>query len=175
MRDYEVIVYVTADPKAGSAPGYRRYLFRHCALANCQTALMPAVCRSSLDERLIDYATGADLVMVGDRGMLTSARVTAIGDDPDNQLGWITCLRAPAIAKPPTDDGPLQMTLSDTHDLAEITHPDYPGERLVACRNPALAAERARKRANPLQATEALLAKVKTRVDSGAPGCSPST
>jgi len=110
----------------------------------------------------------ARLVMVGDRGMITSARVTAIKDDPDNLLGWITCLRAPAIAKLATDDGPLQMTLFDTQDLAEITHPDYPGERLVACRNPALAIERARKREDLLQATEALLAKAKTRVDGGA-------
>lgn len=110
----------------------------------------------------------ARLVMVGDRGMITSARVTAIKDDPDNQLGWITCLRAPAIAKLAADDGPLQMSLFDTQDLAEIVHPDYPDERLVACRNPALADERARKRADLLQATEALLAKTKTRVDGGA-------
>ena len=109
----------------------------------------------------------ARLVMVGDRGMITSARVTAIKDDPGNQLGWITCLRAPAIAKLAADDGPLQMTLFDTHDLAEIAHPDYPGERLIACRNPALALERARKRDNLLAATEQLLAKVKTRVDGG--------
>lgn len=109
----------------------------------------------------------ARLVMVGDRGMITSARVTAIKDDPDNQLGWITCLRAPAIAKLAADDGPLQMSLFDTQDLAEIVHPDYPGERLVACRNPALAIERARKRDDLLTATEQLLAKVKTRVDNG--------
>jgi hypothetical protein len=108
------------------------------------------------------------LVMVGDRGMITSARVTAIHDDPDNQLGWITCLRAPAIAKLAADDGPLQMSLFDTHDLAEIRHPDYPDERLIACRNPALAIERTRKREDLLQATETLLAKAKTRVDSGA-------
>ena len=61
-------------------------------------------------------------------------------------LGWLTALRAPAIAALAADDGPLQMSLFDEQNLAEITHPDYPGERLVACRNPLLAAERARKR-----------------------------
>ena len=91
------------------------------------------------------------LVLVGDRGMITSARIDALrelNDDPDTatDFGWITALRAPAIAKLAADDGPLQMSLFDTQDLAEITHPDYPGERLIACRNPALAAERARKR-----------------------------
>ncbi|HZM80037.1 MAG TPA: hypothetical protein VFC19_30250 [Candidatus Limnocylindrales bacterium] len=61
MRDYEVIVYVTADPNTGIAPGHRRYLFRYCVLASCQTALTPDIWRSSLDERLIDYSTGVDL------------------------------------------------------------------------------------------------------------------
>jgi hypothetical protein len=107
------------------------------------------------------------LVMVGDRGMITSARVAAIKDDPDNRLGWITCLRAPAIRMLAADAGPLQMTLFDQQDLAEIVHPDYPDERLIACRNPALAAERARKRDDLLAATEQLLTKVKTRVDTG--------
>ena len=86
--------------------------------------------------------------------MITSARIDALrelNDDPDTatDFGWITALRAPAIAKLARDDGPLQMSLFDTQDLAEIAHPDYPGERLIACRNPALAAERARKRARP--------------------------
>jgi hypothetical protein len=80
----------------------------------------------------------ADLVMVGDRGMITSARIDALKQH--TELGWLTCLRAPAIAKLAADDGPLQMTLFDQQDLAEIAHPDYPGERLVACRNPILAA-----------------------------------
>src|SRR6478672_1370692 len=89
------------------------------------------------------------LVLVGDRGMITSARITALGEltDAGTGFGWITALRAPAIATLAAADGPLQMSLFDAQDLAEISHPDYPGERLIACRNPALAAERVRKRA----------------------------
>jgi hypothetical protein len=106
-----------------------------------------------------------DLVMVGDRGMITSARIDALKQH--TQLGWLTCLRAPAIAALAADAGPLQMTLFDQQDLAEIAHPDYPGERLVACRNPLLAAERTRKREELLAATEALLAPVVTAVAAG--------
>ncbi|HYJ56212.1 MAG TPA: transposase [Mycobacterium sp.] len=112
------------------------------------------------------------LVLVGDRGMITSARITALrqlNDDPETatDFGWITALRAPDIAKLAAEDGPLQMSLFDTQDLAEITHPDYPGERLIACRNPALAAERTRKRDELLAATEALLAPIIARVAAG--------
>jgi hypothetical protein len=107
----------------------------------------------------------ADLVMVGDRGMITTARIGALREH--TELGWLTCLRAPAIGKLAADDGPLQMTLFDQHDLAEISHPDYPGERLVACRNPLLAAERTRKRAELLAATETLLAPVAAAVAEG--------
>jgi hypothetical protein len=112
------------------------------------------------------------LVLVGDRGMITSARIDALrklNDNPDTatDFGWITALRAPAIAKLARDDGPLQMSLFDTQDLAEITHPDYPDERLIACRNPALAAERARKRSELLAATDKLLAAVADRVTRG--------
>ena len=107
----------------------------------------------------------SDLVMVGDRGMITSARIDALREHTD--LGWLTCLRAPAIAKLAGDDGPLQMTLFDQHDLAEISHPDYPGERLVACRNPILAAERTRKRDELLTATETLLAPIVAAVTDG--------
>jgi Transposase DDE domain len=109
------------------------------------------------------------LVLVGDRGMITSARIQALRElnNTGTDFGWITALRAPAIAKLARDDGPLQMSLFDTHDLAEITHPDYPGERLIACRNPTLAAERARKRQDLLQATETELARVRDRVDRG--------
>jgi Transposase DDE domain len=105
------------------------------------------------------------LVLVGDRGMITSARIAALRTQTD--LGWLTCLRAPDIAALAADNGPLQMSLFDTQDLAEIAHPDYPGERLIACRNPALAAERARKRAALLQATEPHLAAIKAAVDAG--------
>ena len=112
------------------------------------------------------------LVLVGDRGMITSARIDALSklnEDPDTatDFGWITALRAPAIAKLARDDGPLQMSLFDTQDLAEISHPDYPGERLIACRNPALAAERTRKRSELLAATEKLLAGIADRVTRG--------
>jgi len=106
-----------------------------------------------------------DMVMVGDRGMITSARVDALRDL--GGYGWVTALRAPAIAALAADNGPLQMTLFDQANLAEITHPDYPGERLVACRNPALATERARKRLALLDATDAELSKIVAAVAAG--------
>lgn len=99
------------------------------------------------------------IVLVGDRGMLTDARIredlkTAGGVD------WITALRAPQIQALVTA-GSLQLSFFDERDLAEITHPDYPGERLIACRNPLLAAERARKRQELLAATEKDLARIR--------------
>jgi hypothetical protein len=110
-----------------------------------------------------------DLVMVGDRGMITTARISALRELNDNgaAFGWITALRNPAIAALAGDQGPLQMTLFDQQDLAEITHPDYPGERLIACRNPALADQRARKRQDLLAATEKLLEAIAQRVAKG--------
>jgi len=110
------------------------------------------------------------LVLVGDRGMITSARIAALAELNDTAatgFGWITALRAPAIAMLAADDGPLQMSLFDNQDLAEISHPDYPGERLIACRNPALAHERARKRDELLAATESDLAAIAERVARG--------
>ena len=115
----------------------------------------------------------AKMVMVGDRGMITSARIKALnqpGDDgaaPPVRYGWITALRAPAIKKLMADDGPLQLSLFDQQDLAEITSGDFPGERLICCRNPVLAEERARKREDLLQATEKLLAPLTARVAAG--------
>jgi hypothetical protein len=116
----------------------------------------------------------AKMVMVGDRGMITSARIQAMnqaGDGtqrPDaDTYEWITALRAPAIKKLMADDGPLQLSLFDQQDLAEITSEDFPGERLIACRNPVLAADRARTREELLAATEKLLAPVITRVQAG--------
>jgi DDE family transposase len=106
------------------------------------------------------------MVMVGDRGMITSARIEAL-KELDAKYGWITALRAPAIRKLMADDAPLQLSLFDEQDLAEITSPDFPGERLVACRNPVLAAERARKREALLAATEKLLAPIAARVAAG--------
>jgi transposase len=99
------------------------------------------------------------LVLVGDRGMLTSARIRE-DLQPVPGLEWITALRAPAIKKL-ASDGVLQLSLFDHQDLAEITHPAFTGERLIACRNPLLAAERARKRQELLAATEKELEKVK--------------
>ena len=112
------------------------------------------------------------MVMVGDRGMITSARIKALNQPEDDGTrpsgyGWITALRAPAIRKLMADDGPLQLSLFDEQDLAEITSGDFPGERLVCCRNPVLAEERARKREDLLAATEKALAPVMTRVQAG--------
>jgi hypothetical protein len=97
------------------------------------------------------------VVLVGDRGMLTAARLRE--DVGPAQLGWITALRAPQVKKL-VRDGALQLSLFDVADLAEISSPDFPGERLVACMNPFLEAERARKRESLLAATEAGLDKI---------------
>src|SRR5580658_9659274 len=114
----------------------------------------------------------AQMVMVGDRGMITSARIQALNQAGDgtprpDPYGWITALRAPAIRKLMADDGPLQLSLFDEQDLAEITSGDFPGERLIACRNPVLAADRARSLLNLLATTEKLLAPLIARVRSG--------
>ena len=97
------------------------------------------------------------VVLVGDRGMLTAARLRE--DVVPAGLDWITALRAPQVKKL-VRDGDLQLSLFDVQDLAEITSPDFPGERLVACMNPFLEAERARKRESLLAATEADLGKI---------------
>lgn len=91
------------------------------------------------------------VVVVGDRGLITSARIRE--DLQPAGLDWITALRAPKIREL-ADGGPLQLSLFDDRDLAEISSPDYPGERLIVCRNPLLAAERRRKRDDLLAATE---------------------
>src|SRR5579864_1939943 len=114
----------------------------------------------------------AKMVMVGDRGMITSARIEALNQLEDgtarpDSYGWITALRAPAIRKLMADGGPLQMSLLDQQNLAEITSGDFPGERLIACRNPILAADRARTREDLLAATEKLLAPLTARVQAG--------
>jgi hypothetical protein len=105
------------------------------------------------------------MIMVGDRGMITSARITALR--ALEGMAWITCLRGPAIKKLMDDGGPLQLSLFDEQDLAEISSPDFPGERLVACRNPVLAADRARKREDLLRATEEDLATIAAQVAAG--------
>ena len=107
------------------------------------------------------------MVMIGDRGMITSARIAALKELPAEEgWAWLTCLRAAEIRKL-AEAGPLQMSLFDQHDLAEITHPDFPDERFVACRNPALAEQRARKRGDLLAATENLFAPILTAVAEG--------
>ncbi len=98
------------------------------------------------------------IVLVGDRGMITQARIDA--DLKPAGFDWITALRAPAIQALAAEGGPLQLSLFDERDLAEITTDDYPGERLIVCRNPDLAAERTRKRSELIAATEKELAKV---------------
>jgi len=106
----------------------------------------------------------ADVVLVGDRGMLTSARIERLREV--GGIGWVSCLRAPAI-RSLVEAGDLQLSLFDERDLAEITSPEFPGERLVVCRNPALAGERARKREALLAATEAALGTVAGMVGRG--------
>jgi transposase len=102
------------------------------------------------------------VVLVGDRGMITQARITE--ELQPAGLDWITALRAPDIQALTADNGPLQISLFDERDLAEITSPDYPGERLIVCRNPALATERDRKRSELLEATERALRAIQNRV-----------
>jgi Transposase DDE domain len=116
----------------------------------------PKTVKSQVD-KVKDRFGITKVVLVGDRGMLTAARLRE--DVRPAELDWITALRAPQV-KALARGGDLQLTLFDTQDLAEITSPDFPGERLVACKNPFLAAERARKRESLLAATEADLAKI---------------
>ena len=104
------------------------------------------------------------VVVVGDRGMITSARVRALRDL--GGVDWITALRGPEI-KALAAGGQLQLSLLDEADLAEVSSPDYPGERLVVCLNRALRSERARKRLELLEATEADLERLVARVKAG--------
>jgi len=100
------------------------------------------------------------VVLVGDRGMITDARIEATLRPAG--LDWITALRAPAILQLAVEGGPLQPSLFDTRDMAEITSPEFPGERLVVCKNPLLADERARKRGELLAATEKDLDRIQS-------------
>jgi hypothetical protein len=102
------------------------------------------------------------VVLVGDRGMITQARIER--ELKPAGLDWITALRAPAIQKLAAEGGPLQLSLFDERDLAEIESPDFPGERLVVCKNPALAEERRRKRGELLDATEQDLKDIQARI-----------
>ena len=103
------------------------------------------------------------IVLVGDRGMITEARIDA--DLKPAGLDWITALRAPAIKALAAEGGPLQLSLFDERDMAEIVSDDYPGERLVVCRNPELAADRTRKRDELLEATEKALVKIRAMTE----------
>ena len=101
------------------------------------------------------------VVIVGDRGMLTQAQIVKLKEQPS--LGWISALRNTSIRKL-VGEGALQLSLFDKKNLAEITSPDYPGERLIACYNPLLADERSRKRLELLAATEVELQKLTKQV-----------
>jgi len=103
------------------------------------------------------------LVVVVDRGMATKANLETLAAEPG--IGWITALKAPQVRRL-VKEGSLQLSLFDQHNLAEIESPDYPGERLVVCRNPLVAQERARKREDLLAATEAALAPIRARVEA---------
>ncbi len=123
----------------------------------------PATVEAQVEKLRVRFGL-TDIVLVGDRGMLTSARIErlkAVGG-----IGWVSCLRAPAI-RALVAGGDLQLGLFDERDLAEITTPEFPGERLVVCRNPALAHERARKREALLGATETALGTVAGMVGRG--------
>lgn len=106
----------------------------------------------TIAEEIQELAGVEDLVMVGDRGMITSARINDLAKT--SSLSWVTALRNTDIQALAVDTGPLQMSLFDEQNLAEISHEKYPGERLIACRNPALAEHRKHKRENLLTATE---------------------
>src|SRR5487761_322737 len=109
----------------------------------------------------------ADVVWVGDRGMITSAQVRKL--EEITGLSWITALRAPTIQQL-VEAGSIQTSLFDTQNLAEVTDQRFPGERLILCHNPLLGEKRAKKREDMLQATEKELAKVAAMVERGAAG-----
>ena len=106
-----------------------------------------------------------EVILVGDRGSVTKVRISQLKALPG--AGWITALRAPSIAALARDDGPLQMSLFDDQNFAEISDARYPGERLICCRNPALAAQRAAKRESLLAATEEELGTIRASVQAG--------
>jgi hypothetical protein len=120
--------------------------------------------KTAVDKARKDFGR-TELVFVGDRGMITKTRIEDLRKLEG--AGWVTALKAPDIAALAADGGPLQLSLFDEQSLAEITHPDYPGERLIACRNPALAGSRRLKRESLLAATEADLEKIRASVAAG--------
>lgn len=124
----------------------------------------PVAFKTAISKAREDF-TLKELVFVGDRGMITKTRIADLREL--DGAGWATALKAPDIAALAADGGPLQLSLFDQQNFAEITHPDYPGERLVCCRNPALAVSRAFKRESLLAATEAGLEKIRASVAAG--------
>jgi transposase len=126
-------------------------------VADSQT-LLPEVQRLRKDFRL------ERLVLVGDRGMISSKAIAELRDSKG--IAWITALKSVSI-RALIEQGHLQLDLFDERNLLELSSPEYPGERLVACRNPQLAKLRTHKRAELLAATEASLDKIKARVDAG--------
>jgi hypothetical protein len=124
----------------------------------------PESFKSAISKARTDFRL-KELIFVGDRGMITKTRIADLRELEG--AGWVTALKTPDIAALAADDGPLQMSLFDEQDFAEISHPDYPGERLVCCRNPALKSAREHKRRELLEATEEDLAKIAKSVKSG--------
>lgn len=139
-----------------------------CAADGCPVAIEvfegdtadPRTLATQIDKIKTRFAL-EHVVLVGDRGMITQARLDA--EIAPAGLDWITALRAPAI-RALAEGGALQMSLFDERDMAAITSPDYPGERLIVCRNPDLARERTRKRQDLLAATEDDLAAITAAV-----------
>ena len=148
------IVYGLVCDRAGRPVAIRAHTGNTADPSTLQTAV----------EAIKERFGVADAVLVGDRGMITEARIEALREV--GGIGWISALRAPAI-RSLVQAGAFQPSLFDEVNLAELTHPDYPGERLVCCRNPALGTDRARKRSELLAATEAALAKVVASVQAG--------
>ena len=122
------------------------------------TTLMPEITRIKEDFGITQF------VMVGDRGMISSTAIATLRDQ--GGIDWITALKSASI-RALVDDKTIQPDLFDETNLCEITHPDYPGERLVACRNPQLMKLRAHKRLELLQATEEDLVKIAARITAG--------
>ncbi len=121
----------------------------------------PSTVRSQVDKLKGRFGLRR-VVLVEDRGMITAARIR--DDLKTSGLDWISCLRAPHIQALARGDGPLQLSLFDERDPAEISSPDFPGERLIVCRNGDLARERARKREALLGATERDLVRIQAQV-----------
>ena len=140
-----------------------------CAADGCPVAVFegntadPTTLATQIDKLKQRFGLSR-VVLVGDRGMITSARIRA--ELAPAGLDWITALRTPQI-RALVDAGAFQLSLFDERDLAEITAPEFPGERLVVCKNPLLAEERARKREDLLRATEAALTKLADQIARG--------